>query len=97
VSLPQTVEVSINGRKFRIKTDKDAEYVKNLAKKIESMVEKIKAGNNKITFEKALVVTCFYLVDENETLKEQIIELGEEIKRLEKGAKLLTATKKALP
>ena len=97
MSLPQTVEVSINGRKFRIKTDKDVEYVKNLAKKIESMVEKIKAGNNRVTFEKALVVTCFYLIDENETLKEQIIELGEEIKRLEKGAKILTATKKALP
>jgi len=97
VSLPQTVEVSINGRKFRIKTDKDVEYVKNLAKKIESMVEKIKAGNNRVTFEKALVVTCFYLIDENETLKEQIIELGEEIKRLEKGVKILTANRKALP
>jgi len=41
------------------------------------------------TFDKALIVACFYLLDENESLKKQIFELGEEIKRLEEGAKLL--------
>jgi len=92
VSLPQTVEVVICGRKFNIKTDKDPEYVKYLAQKLDNMVEKIKAGNSRLTFDKALVVACFYLLDENEELKKQIKELGEEIKRLEEGAKLLIST-----
>jgi len=92
VSLPQTVEVVICGRKFNIKTDKDPEYVKYLAQKLDNMVERIKAGNSRLTFDKALVVACFYLLDENEELKKQIKELGEEIKRLEEGAKLLIST-----
>ena len=82
----------ICGRKFNIKTDKDPEYVKYLAQKLDNMVEKIKAGNSRLTFDKALVVACFYLLDENEELKKQIKELGEEIKRLEEGAKLLIST-----
>jgi cell division protein ZapA len=92
VSLPQTVEVVISGRKFNIKTDRDPEYVKKLAQKIESMVERIRQGNSRVTFDKALVVACFYLLDENEALKTQIKELGEEIKRLEEGAKLLISS-----
>ena len=92
MSLPQTVEVVICGRKFNIKTDKDPEYVKYLAQKLDNMVERIKAGNSRLTFDKALVVACFYLLDENEELKKQIKELGEEIKRLEEGAKLLIST-----
>jgi cell division protein ZapA len=82
----------ICGRKFNIKTDKDPEYVKYLAQKLDNMVERIKAGNSRLTFDKALVVACFYLLDENEELKKQIKELGEEIKRLEEGAKLLIST-----
>ncbi len=98
MSLPETVEVSIAGRKFNIKTDRDPEYVKELAQKLESMVERIKSGNSKITLEKALVVVCFYLLDENESMKKQIQDLGNEIKRLEEGAKLLvTSTKKIAP
>lgn len=99
VSLPQTVEVVIAGRKFNIKTDKDPEYVKHLAQRLESMVERIKTGNSKVTLEKALVVACFYLLDENELLKKQIQELGEEIKRLEEGAHklLVTSSKKIAP
>lgn len=89
MSLPQTVEVVILGRKFNIKTDRDPDYVRKLAQKLEEMVEKIKSGNSRVTFDKALVVACFYLLDENESLKKQIFELGEEIKRLEEGAKLL--------
>ncbi|ADU97169.1 cell division protein ZapA [Thermovibrio ammonificans] len=92
MSLPQTVEVVISGRKFNIKTDRDPEYVKKLAQKIESMVERIRQGNSRVTFDKALVVACFYLLDENEALKTQIKELGEEIKRLEEGAKLLISS-----
>ena len=92
MSLPNTVEVIISGRKFNIKTDKDPEYVKKLAQRLEVMVEKIKAGNSRVTFDKALVVACFYLLDENEALKSQIKELGQEIKRLEEGAKLLITT-----
>jgi len=97
VSLPQTVEVVISGRKFNIKTDRDPEYVKKLAQKLEEMVEKIKSGNSRVTFDKALVVACFYLLDENESLRKQIFELGEEIKRLEEGAKLLINPKKLAP
>jgi len=97
LSLPQTVEVIISGRKFNIKTDRDPEYVKFLAEKLESMVERIKSGNSRVTFDKALVVACFYLLDENESLKKQIRELGEEIKRLEEGAKLLINQKKTAP
>ncbi len=98
MSLPETVEVSIAGRKFNIKTDRDPEYVKELAHRLESMVERIKSGNSKITLEKALVVVCFYLLDENESMKKQIQDLGNEIKRLEEGAKLLiTSTKKIAP
>jgi len=97
VSLPQTVEVIISGRKFNIKTDRDPEYVKFLAEKLESMVERIKSGNSRVTFDKALVVACFYLLDENESLKKQIRELGEEIKRLEEGAKLLINQRKTAP
>ena len=89
MSLPQTIEVVISGRKFNIKTDKSPDYVKKLAQKLEEMVEKIKSGNSRVTFDKALIVACFYLLDENESLKKQIFELGEEIKRLEEGAKLL--------
>lgn len=97
MSLPQTVEVVISGRKFNIKTDRDPEYVKKLAQKLEEMVEKIKSGNSRVTFDKALVVACFYLLDENESLRKQIFELGEEIKRLEEGAKLLINPKKLAP
>jgi len=97
VSLPQTVEVVISGRKFNIKTDKDPEYVKKLAQRLEEMVERIKSGNSRVTFDKALVVACFYLLDENESLKKQIFELGEEIKRLEEGAKLLINPQKLAP
>ncbi|WP_457677714.1 cell division protein ZapA [Thermovibrio sp.] len=98
MSLPNTVEVVICGRKFKIKTDKDPSYVKKLASRLEVMVEKIKAGNSRATFDKTLVVACFYLLDENEELKSQIKELGQEIKRLEEGAKLLiTTTKKIAP
>ena len=99
VSLPQTVEVVIAGRKFNIKTDRDPEYVKYLAQRLEEMVERIKTGNSKVTLEKALVVACFYLLDENELLKKQIQELGEEIKRLEEGAHklLVTSSKKIAP
>lgn len=98
MSLPQTVEVTIAGRKFNIKTDKDPEYVKGLASKLEKMIAKIKSGNSRVTLDKALVVACFYLLDENESLKKQIKELGEEIKRLEEGAKLLiTSNKKVAP
>jgi len=93
VSLPTTLEVVICGRKYTIKTDKDPEYVKKLASRLEVMVEKIKTGNSRVTFDKALVVACFYLLDENELLKEQIKELGKEIKRLEEGAKLLITNK----
>jgi len=96
VSLPNTVEVIISGRKFTIKTDKDPDYVKSLAQRLEVMIEKIKAGNSRVTFDKALIVACFYLLDENESLKGQIRELGEEIKRLEEGAKLLVTTGKKL-
>jgi cell division protein ZapA len=92
------VDVVIAGRKFTIRTDKEPEYVKKLASRLEVMVEKIKAGNSRVTFDKALVVACFYLLDENEALKSQIKELGEEIKKLEEGAKLLiTASKKIAP
>lgn len=94
MSLPGTVEVTISGRKFNIKTDRDPEYVKHLAQRLESMVEKIKTGNSKVTFDKALIVVCFYILDENESLKGQIQELGKEVKRLEEGAKLLINTKK---
>ena len=98
MSLPNTVDVVIAGRKFTIRTDKEPEYVKKLASRLEVMVEKIKAGNSRVTFDKALVVACFYLLDENEALKSQIKELGEEIKKLEEGAKLLiTASKKIAP
>ncbi len=97
MSLPQTVEVVISGRKFNIKTDKDPEYVKKLAQRLEEMVERIKSGNSRVTFDKALVVACFYLLDENESLKKQIFELGEEIKRLEEGAKLLINPQKLAP
>ncbi len=97
MSLPQTVEVAILGRKFSIKTDKDPEYVRKLAYRLEEMVGKIKSGNSRVTFDKALVVACFYLLDENESLKEQIFELGEEIKRLEEGAKLLIKPNKLAP
>jgi len=97
VSLPTTLEVVICGRKYTIKTDKDPEYVKKLANRLEVMVEKIKTGNSRVTFDKALVVACFYLLDENELLKEQIKELGKEIKRLEEGAKLLITSKKQSP
>jgi len=98
VSLPNTVDVVIAGRKFTIRTDKEPEYVKKLASRLEVMVEKIKAGNSRVSFDKALVVACFYLLDENEALKSQIKELGEEIKKLEEGAKLLiTASKKIAP
>ncbi len=93
MSLPTTLEVVICGRKYTIKTDKDPEYVKKLASRLEVMVEKIKTGNSRVTFDKALVVACFYLLDENELLKEQIKELGKEIKRLEEGAKLLITNK----
>ena len=89
MSLPQTVEVVILGRKFNIKTDRDPDYVRKLAQRLEEMVDKIKSGNSRVTFDKALVVACFYLLDENESLKKQIFELGEEIKRLEEGATLL--------
>jgi cell division protein ZapA len=98
VSLPETVEVVISGRKFNIKTDKDPDYVRELASKLDSMVERIKSNNSKVTLEKALVVVCFYLLDENESMKKQIQELGEEIRRLEEGAKLLiTSNKKIAP
>ncbi len=96
-NLPNTLEVTISGRKFSIRTDKDTDYVKSLASRIESIVEKIKSGNSRVTFEKALLITCFYLLDENENLKEQIKDLGYEIKRLEEGAKILINSKKALP
>ena len=96
-NLPNTLEVTISGRKFSIRTDKDSDYVKFLASRIESIVEKIKSGNSRVTFEKALLITCFYLLDENENLKEQIKDLGYEIKRLEEGAKILINSKKALP
>jgi cell division protein ZapA len=92
VSLPNTVEVIIAGRKFTIKTDKEPDYVRKLASRLEVMIERIKAGNSRVTFDKALVVACFYLLDENEALKSQIKELGEEIKKLEEGAKLLITT-----
>ena len=98
MSLPETVEVVISGRKFNIKTDKDPDYVRELASKLDSMVERIKSNNSKVTLEKALVVVCFYLLDENESMKKQIQELGEEIRRLEEGAKLLiTSNKKIAP
>jgi len=97
VSLPETVEVVISGRKFNIKTDKDPEYVKHLSHRLETIVERIRAGNSRVTFDKALVVACFYILDENESLKKQIQELGEEIKRLEEGAKLLISKKKIAP
>ena len=97
MSLPQTVEVVISGRKFNIKTDRDPDYVRRLAQKLEEMVDRIKSGNSRVTFEKALVVACFYLLDENESLKKQIFELGEEIKRLEEGAKLLIKPNKIAP
>ncbi len=97
-NLPNTVEVTISGRKFSIRTDKDLEYVQALASRLESMIEKIKSGNNRITLEKALLITCFYVLDENESLKEQIKDLGYEIKRLEEGAKILiNSRKKILP
>jgi len=69
VGLPNTVEISINGRKFNIKTDKEPEYVKKLASELEHMIEKIRAGNSKITFDRALVVACLYLLDEREQLR----------------------------
>ncbi|MEO2068530.1 MAG: cell division protein ZapA [Desulfurobacteriaceae bacterium] len=97
MSLPETVEVVICGRKFNIKTDKDPAYVKQLAGRLESIIEKVRAGNSKITFDKALIIACFYILDENEALKKQIRDLGEEIKRLEEGAKLLINTKKIAP
>ncbi len=97
MSLPETVEVTIAGRKFNIKTDKDPEYVKELASRLENMISRIKSGNSRITLDKALIVVCFYLLDENESLKSQIKELGEEIKRLEEGAKLLITPRKTAP
>ncbi|WP_163328379.1 cell division protein ZapA [Desulfurobacterium thermolithotrophum] len=89
MSLPETVEVVICGRKFNIKTDKDPEYVKSLAQKLESIVEKIRAGNSKVTFDKALIVACFYILDENESLRKRIQDLSTENKKLEEGAKIL--------
>ncbi len=97
MGLPNTVEVVILGRKFNIKTDRDPEYVKKLAQRLEVMVERIKAGNSRVTFDKALLLACFYLLDENEELKSQIKELGQEIKRLEEGTKLLITSKKIAP
>jgi cell division protein ZapA len=97
VSLPETVEVTIAGRKFNIKTDKDPQYVKELALRLENMISRIKSGNSRVTLDKALIIACFYLLDENESLKSQIKELGEEIKRLEEGAKLLITSKKIAP
>ncbi|MEO2083837.1 MAG: cell division protein ZapA [Desulfurobacteriaceae bacterium] len=98
MSLPETVEVVISGRKFNIKSDKDPEYVKKLAQRLDEMIERIRNGNSKVTFDKALVLVCFYLLDENEELKKEIKELGSEIKRLEEGAKLLVgSTKNVLP
>ncbi|SMP14327.1 cell division protein ZapA [Desulfurobacterium pacificum] len=97
MSLPETVEVTIAGRKFNIKTDKDPQYVKELALRLENMISRIKSGNSRVTLDKALIIACFYLLDENESLKSQIKELGEEIKRLEEGAKLLITSKKIAP
>ena len=97
MSLPETVEVIICGRKFNIKTDKEPAYVKQLAGRLESIIEKIRAGNSRITFDRALIIACFYILDENESFKRQIKELGEEVKHLEKGAKLLINTKKIVP
>jgi len=97
VSLPETVEVTIAGRKFNIKTDKDPQYVRELALRLENMISRIKSGNSRVTLDKALIIACFYLLDENESLKSQIKELGEEIKRLEEGAKLLVTSKKIAP
>jgi cell division protein ZapA len=91
VNPPGTVEVVIGGRKFYIKSDKNPEYVLELAEKIQNLISKIKSGNSRITLDKALVLACFYLLDENETLKNQIKELGEEIKRLEEGAKIFAS------
>ena len=97
MSLPETVEVTIAGRKFNIKTDKDPQYVRELALRLENMISRIKSGNSRVTLDKALIIACFYLLDENESLKSQIKELGEEIKRLEEGAKLLVTSKKIAP
>jgi cell division protein ZapA len=98
VGFPQTVEVTIAGRKFNIKTDKDPDYVRRLARRLEAMVSKVKATNSKVTLEKALVLACFYLLDESEHMKKQVQELGEELRRLEKGAsKLLVPSKKVVP
>ncbi len=94
MSLPRTVEVNILGRKFNIKTDKEGDYVKDLANKLGAMIDKVKSGNSRVTLEKALVVSSFYLIDENERLKKQIQDLGQEIKRLEQGANILIKPKR---
>jgi len=61
------------------------------------MIERIRSANTKITYDKALVIACLYLLDENEMLREQIRELGLEIQRLhEEGAKILINSKKKI-
>ncbi|WP_457568223.1 cell division protein ZapA [Desulfurobacterium sp.] len=97
-NLPNTVEIIVSGRRFTIRTDKDPEYVRHLGIKLERMLERIRAGNNRITYDKALIIACLYLLDENESLREQIRDLGMEIQRLhEEGAKILINSRKIAP
>ncbi len=74
-TIPRTVEISVAGRKFLIKTDKDPDYVKHLASKLDQMVVTLKSGKPNLTFDKVLVIVCLYLLDENENLRTQLSEL----------------------
>jgi len=96
-NLPNTIDIIISGRRFTIRTDKDPEYVRHLGVRLEKMLERIRSSNVKITYDKALVIACLYLLDENEMLRDQIRDLGLEIQRLhEEGVKVLINSKKKI-
>jgi len=89
-----TVEVTILGQTYRLKSDKDPAYMESLASKLNSRISEVASHAPTVDAFKLLTLTALNLVDRLEELEAQ---RGDDLRRTEERAnKLLDRLNDAL-
>jgi cell division protein ZapA (FtsZ GTPase activity inhibitor) len=81
-----TVEVTILGQTYRLKSDKDPAYMESLASKLNSRISEVASHAPTVDAVKLLTLTALNLVDRLEELEAQ---RGDDLRRTEERANKL--------
>lgn len=76
-------EVFILGQKYTIKGEKSPDYIQNLAAYVDEKLRSVYEQNPNLTPLRAAILACFYVADELEETKKNLLETMKKLQEIE--------------